>query len=196
MELQPIDKPQLLDPDRIVDPNRGNMRMDHESAAKELREALEATADYGQQLWDHLVAVRQYLMDSLPPDPRAAGPHTQLGAHPTGPDDTDGWQRWVDIYASVTSVLAGRHGDSGYGLGEARGAARLRTEAPNARLAARIQASAEHSEHTEPAEHSKPAVPVENRLGALLRGLGLAALGVLAVRGLRSRPERSPGTQR
>jgi hypothetical protein len=187
VELQPIEKPELLDPDRIVDPNRGNMTVDHESAAKELREALEATAEYGQQLWDHLDAVRHYLMESLPPDPRAAGPHMQSAAHPTGPDDTDGWQRWVDMYASVTSVLAGAHGDSGYGLGEAREAARLRTEAPNARLAARIQASAEQPE---------PAIPVESRIGALLRGFGLAALGLLALRGLRSRAERLPGTPR
>lgn len=185
MELQPIDKPQLLDPNRIVDPNRGNMTVDHESAAKELREALEATAEYGQELWGHLVAVRHYLMESLPPDPGAAGPHTQLGAHPTGPDDTDGWQRWVDVYASVTSVLAGPHGDSGYGLGEARDAARIRTEAPNARLAARVQASARQPE---------PAVPVESRLGALLRGFGLAALALLALRGLRPHAERSPRT--
>lgn len=183
MELQPIDKPQLLDPDRIVDPNRDNMTVDHESAAKELREGLEATANYGQQLWDHLVAVRQYLMESLPPDPRAAGPHMQLGAHPTGPDDAEGWQRWVDTYASVTSVLAGPHGDSGYGLGEARDAARLRTEAPNARLAARIQASAGHVE-------PEPALPVQSRIGSLLRGFGLAALGLLALRGLRPREQR------
>lgn len=186
MELQPIDKPQLLDPDRIVDPNRDNMTVDHESAAKELREALEATAQYGQQLWDHLDAVRHYLMESLPPDPRAAGPHTQLGAHPTGPDDAEGWQRWVDIYAAVTSVLAGAHGDLGYGLGEARDAARIRTEAPNARLAARLQTATEHPE---------PPVVVESKLGALLRGFGLAALGLLALRGLRPRDQGSPGTE-
>lgn len=185
MTPQPIDKPQLLDPDRNVDPNREDITIDHESAAKELREALEATAEYGTQLWDHLDGVRHYLMDSLPPDPRAAGPHTQLGAHPTGPDDTEGWQRWVDIYASVTSVLAGPHGDSGYGLGEARDAARLRTDAPNVRLAARIQTLAKRPE---------PAASVENKTGALLRALGLAALGLLALRGMRPREQRSPET--
>lgn len=181
MELPPIDKPQLLDPDRNVDPNREDMTIDHESAAKELRGALEATASYGTQLWDHLDGVRHYLMDSLPPDPRAAGPHTQVSAHPTGPDDNDGWRRWVDIYASVSSVLAGPHGDSGYGLGEARDAARIRTDAPNARLAARLQPSGEDPERS-----------ADTNFGVLLRGVGLAALALLALRGLRPRDKQSP----
>jgi hypothetical protein len=187
VELQPIPKPQLLDPDRIVDPNREDMTVDHESAAKELRQALEATAAYGTQLWDHLDGVRQYLMESLPPDPRAAGPHNQLGAHPTGPDDIDGWQRWVDAYASVTSVLAGSHGDSGYGLGAAREAARLRATAPNVRLAARVQASTERAESE---------MSAERRFGLALRGIGLAALGLLALRGLRPREKPSSATGR
>jgi hypothetical protein len=187
VELQPIAKPQLLDPDRIIDPNREDMTVDHESAAKELRQGLEATSAYGTQLWDLLDGVRHYLMQSLPPDPRAPGPHTQLGAHPTGPDDTEGWERWVDVYASVTSALAGSHGDSGYGLGAAREAALIRTKAPNVRLAARVQASAE------PAE---PAVPVERRLGLALRGIALAALGLLALRGLRPRERPPSGIER
>lgn len=185
--MQPMEKPELLDPDRIVDPGRGDMSVDHESAARELREALEASCEYGQQLWDHLGAVREYLMESLPPDPRAAGPHTQVGARPTGPDDTEGWQRWVDMYSSVTSVLAGPHGDSGFGFSEAREAARMRSEAPNARLAARLHdgetgAAAERGEAT--AERS---VRHSLSAGAIMRGLGLAALSVLALRGLRPR---------
>lgn len=188
--MQPIAKPQLLDPERIVDPNRDDMTVDHESAAKELRQALEASCDYGRQLWDHLSAVRQYLMDSLPPDPRAAGPHTQLSAHPTGPDDTEGWQHWVDIYASVTSVMAGPHGDSGYGFGEAREAARIRSEAPNARLAARLhdgRTGTPNGRNEPPVETVKRSVEESFSTGALLRGLGLAALSVLALRGLRPR---------
>lgn len=188
--MQPIDRPQLLDPDRVVDPNRDDMTVDHESAAKQLRQALEASCDYGRQLWDHLVAVRQYLMESLPPDPGAAGPHTQVSAHPTGPDDTEGWQHWVDVYASVTSVLAGPHGDSGYGFGEAREAARIRSEAPNARLAARL-----HDGRTgTPKVDDKPTAETAKRqsddslsTGMLLRGLGLVTLSVLALRGLRPR---------
>lgn len=196
--MQPIDRPQLLNPDRIIDPNRDDMTVDHESAAKELRGALEASCDYGQQLWDHLVAVRQYLMDSLPPDPRAASPHTQLSAHPTGPDDAEGWQHWVDMYSSVTSVLAGPHGDSGFGFSEARDAARIRTEAPNARLAARLHdgrtgGTADRSNPSpaaaarEVATTAKRSVEKSVTSGALLRGIGLAALSVLALRGLRPR---------
>jgi hypothetical protein len=189
VELQPIETPELLDPDRIVDPNRGNMTIDHESAAKELREALEATAEYGQQLWHHLVAVRQYLMESLPPDPRAAGPHTQLSAHPSGPDDTEGWQRWADIYASVVAVLAGPHGDHGYGHGEAREAVRIRTQAPNARLAARLHDTLGPGTSGPPATEGEPAERTTGNLDSagVLRGLALAALGLLAVRGLRPR---------
>jgi hypothetical protein len=94
------------------------------------------------------------------------------------------------MYASVTSVMAGPHGDSGYGFGEAREAARIRSEAPNARLAARL-----HDGRTgAPSGQSAPAAddakrPVEESIstGLLLRGLGLAALSVLALRGLRPR---------
>jgi hypothetical protein len=194
--MHPIEKPELLDPDRIVDPNRGDITVDHESAAKELREALEASCEYGRQLWDHLGAVRQYLMASLPPDPRAAGPHTQLSAHPTGPDDSEGWQHWADIYASVTSVLAGPHGDSGYGFAEAREAARIRTEAPNARLAARLHdgktGAASSSDSASQAAREVAATATRSvqeslSAGAIIRGIGVAALGVLALRGLRPR---------
>jgi hypothetical protein len=190
---EPIQKPQLLDPNRTVDPQRDDMTVTHEDAAKELREALEKTCEYGRQLWDHLDAVRHYLMDSLPPDPRSAGPHTRVSARPTGPDDTEGWSKWVDIYASVTSVLAGPHGDSGFGYGEARDAARIRSEAPNARLAARLHDEL-HGDGTfgsSPAPEraaaaaSKAAREVDT--GALLKGVGLAALGVLALRGLSPR---------
>jgi hypothetical protein len=188
--MQPIEKPQLLDPDRVVDPNRNDMTVDHESASKELRGALEATAEYGEQLWDHLTAVRQYLLESLPPDPRAAGPHTQLGARPTGPDDEEGWQRWVDIYASVTSVLAGAHGDSGFGLREASDAARIRTDAPNAQLAKRIQAEygggKDNSQNADSGGSGSPD-PGTIATRSMVRSGGLAVLALLALRGLRPR---------
>src|SRR5579875_504165 len=199
--VEPIDKPQLLDPDRVVDPRRDDMTIDHESAAKELRGALEATAEYGRQLWDHLDAARHYLMASLPPDPRSAGPHTRVGAQPTGPDDTEGWQRWVDVYASVTSALAGPHGDSGFGYREARDAARIRSEAPNVRLAARLadelgmrpgaEGSAGHDESgpagSAPARATAAAAKAFDP-ATLTKGLGVAVLTVLALRGLRPRP--------
>lgn len=187
--IQPIEKPELLDPDRVLDPNRDDFTVDHESAAKELRDALEKTSHYAQQLWDRLDAVRHYLRFMLPPDPRSAGPHTQVGARPTGPDDTDGWSKWVDIYGSVVSVMAGPHGDSGFGYGEARNIARLRSEAPNVRLAARLGKEfgmTDQSGHPDPAKTAAGAAKSVDT-GTLLRGAGLVALVALALRGLRPR---------
>jgi hypothetical protein len=187
--IQPIEKPQLLDPDRVVDPNRNDFTVDHESVAKELRDALEKTTHYAEQLWDHLDGVRHYLRYMLPPDPRSAGPHTQVGAHPTGPDDTDGWSKWVDIYGSVVSVMAGPHGDSGFGYGEARNIARLRSEAPNVRLAARIGQEFGMNEESSQASPAKAAAEAAKSVdtGMLVRGAGLVALVALALRGLRPR---------
>jgi hypothetical protein len=97
------------------------------------------------------------------------------------------------MYASVTSVLAGPHGDSGYGFTEARDAARIRTEAPNARLAARLHDGETGSSDSAPqgarevATTAKRSVQESLTAGAILRGIGVAALSVLALRGLRPR---------
>lgn len=128
--MQPIPTPQVLDPDRVLTNDRGDVTVDHEARAALLDEALQATCSYAQQLWHDLDAMRAYLLTSLPPDPRAPGPHPTASASPTGPDDADGWENWITAYAAVTSVLCGPHGDSGYGLGEARREAELRQTAP------------------------------------------------------------------
>ena len=132
MHLIPIPTPHVLNPDRLLANDRGGFGTadDHKSRADLLDKALQDSCAYAQQLWDNLDAVRHYLMDSLPPDPRSPGPHPSPSAAPTGPDDEQGWENWIAAYASVTSVLCGPHGDSGLGLHEARGAAQERRTAP------------------------------------------------------------------
>ncbi|HEV7206042.1 MAG TPA: hypothetical protein VGN18_15660 [Jatrophihabitans sp.] len=185
--MQPIPTPEVLDPNRVLDNDRGDFTTDHEARAALLEDALHKSCDYAQQLWDTANAMRAYLMNSLPPDPRTPGPHPTTGASPTGPDDSEGWDRWTDAFAAVTSILCGPHGDSGYGLGEARHAAQLRRTAPNLNLAAHL------SQTREPDAAHRPAPSgdqVRRRADSSasprpLRLLAAGVVGVLALRGLR-----------
>jgi hypothetical protein len=170
--MHPIPTPHVLDPDHYLDDNR---TAGDESRVERLEAALAETCAYGRQLWQNLDAVRGYLMASLPSDPRRPGPHPTFSAAPTGPDDEEGWAAWIATYAAATSVLCGPQGDSGLGASEARDAARARREAPNVKVLARFG--------TRPDE--QPPERRSERPGRLLRAAGLAALALLAVRGLR-----------
>jgi hypothetical protein len=178
--MHPMPKPDLLDPDRTKSNERTNLTADdHPTRAEQFDQALHESCEYATELWQHLEATRKYLLDSLPSDPRAPGTNPHSCASPTGPTDEVGWQRWIETYATATSILAGPHGDSGFGLGEAREAARLRRDAPNLRV---LAATNPNVPSPEPA-----ANPVKPPRPSGLRSVGLAALGVLAVRGLRRR---------
>jgi hypothetical protein len=126
-------------------------------------------------------------MESLPPDPRSpeAGPRTC--ASPTGPDDEEGWNRWIHAFAAVTSVLCGPHGDSGYGLSEAQHAAEIRRTAPTVRVFAEHQPNppipATESSSGPVAAPAPAAAPARSKA----KVAALAALAVLALRGLRPR---------
>jgi hypothetical protein len=187
MQPTPIPAPHLLDPDRMLVNDRGGFRVDHEARADVLQKALNETCGYAQQLWHDLDAVRAYLLNSLPPDPRTPDAHPTVSASPTGPDDEEGWEAWITAYAAVTSVLAGPHGDSGFGLGEARRAARDRRTVPVVTEAAdHPEPKAPASDDTEPSPAAEPP-PAHGGFG---RTLGTAVLVLLALRGLR--PRRNP----
>jgi hypothetical protein len=135
--MQEIPPPQVLRADRVSRDDREDMTTeDHRSQAQLLATALEESCAYAQLLWNDLNAARQYLEDTLPPDPRSPGGSLAVSASPTGPDDEPGWQSWIDAYAEITSVLCGPHGDSGFGLGEARRMAHLRRTAPITKIKA------------------------------------------------------------
>jgi hypothetical protein len=134
VELQPIPVPEVLDPDRprlegLIDAE------DRDQAVATMHQALHDACDYGRMLWNVVDRLRHYLMSAVPSDPRGAGPY-RLGAQPTGPDDDDGWQEWMDAYAQATSALTGPHGDSGFGVSEAKREAELRRTASNVRILA------------------------------------------------------------
>jgi hypothetical protein len=114
-----ISKPEVLDPHRYLGNDIDNFTANHEARAVLLQQALEKSCSYAEQLWNELDAMRQYLLDCLPPAPPAASEPTAAGAAPTGPDDEQGWQNWITSFAAVTSVLCGPHGDSGFGLNRA-----------------------------------------------------------------------------
>lgn len=198
--MQPIPTPRLLNPDRVLDSDRNDVTADHQARAALLETALQESCAYAQQLWNSLDATRHYLMDSLPSDPRAPGPHPHASATPTGPDDEQGWHNWIATFATVTSALCGPQGDSGYGLSEARQAAQERRSAPILQLHAEhphlsspaAAASDLTADHTTSTEHQQPGA---GRPAATHRPLGrgrgrpalTAILVLLAVRGLRPR---------
>ncbi len=128
--MDEIPLPNVLDPDRLLTNTRGNMTgEEHEQRANLLQDQLRESCDYAQQLWHRLDQVRAYLIESSPPSSVQPGTADRRGAHPTGPDDDEGWQAWIDAYAAVTSVLTGPRGDSGYGQDQGRDEARLRRTA-------------------------------------------------------------------
>jgi len=182
MEMQKIPRPELLDPDRLLLDTRDDLTADeHASRAALLDHALHDSCSYAQQLWQNLDAVRGYLLASLPPDPRSPDSSGRRSAAPAGPDDEPGWQNWIAAYAAVISVLAGPHGDSGYGSEEAQREARDRrlvlpeppaAEPPGAEPA------------VDPAPARQPAgqaAPSRSRVRLVAR----LAILLLAVRGLR-----------
>lgn len=186
--MQPIPTPQVLDPDRILADDRDDFTVHHHTREQLLDEALHATCAYAQQLWHDLDAMRAYLLDSLPPDPRAPSEHSAVSASPTGPDDDTGWDSWIKAYAAVTSVLCGPGGDSGYGLGEARREAKLRRTAPVLRIHAERPDAQGRVDRTS-VDDSSPKSRSEGR-SRTKHATGTAILVFLALRGLR--PRRRP----
>lgn len=117
----PIPVPSVLNSHRVLSDNRDEMTLDdHRDRADRLERALEQSCAYGRQLWDQLQAVRDYLIASLPSDPRGQPTAARRSAKPEGVGDDAGWAGWVQAYADVTSALAGPRGDSGHGMSEAR----------------------------------------------------------------------------
>lgn len=201
--MNPVRKPQVIDPDRILSDDRDEMTVDqHRTRAQELDKALHESCAYATSLWEHLDAIRQYLFESLPSDPRAPGPHPRSSAAPTGPDDEAGWKAWIATYAAATSILAGPHGDSGLGLSEAKHAAIDRREAPTIKLLAE-KGYAEPTAAPPAAAEDQPA-----RMEALrpprvpdaamrpLRTIAMGVLGALALRGLLVRRSGLPTMSR
>lgn len=192
-----IPKPELLNPDRENRDDREDFTAkDHRSQSQLLAKALGESCAYADQLWEQVNALRGYLLDSLPPDPRSPGPHTTAAASPTGPDDDDGWQNWINVFATTTSVLCGSHGDSGFGLSRARDEARLRRAAPAPTMHAR-QPRLDGPEPTptvsqDPAPTLQPPDEPPADVTATIRSIGKTAVAavvtVLALRGLRTRP--------
>jgi hypothetical protein len=207
MKALPIPKPHVLDPDRLLRDNREHQVIqDHRARAELLDTALHESCAYAAQLWDNLNAIRQYLLDSLPPDPHAATNAVAIGAAPTGPDDEPGWQNWMSAFAAITSMLCGPHGDSGFGLSRAREEAQRRrmappTEAPQAGHAEDepsrgptepVDAPIQPQERTERDGRPQDNAPQERHRYArgVARSAGTAVLIALTLRGLRSRQAR------
>lgn len=163
--METIPKPELLNPGRVDRDDRENMTSeDHRSRWQLIARALDESCEYGQQLWDALANARAYLVRSLPTPVGVSGPQREFTA-PTGPEDDAGWQDWMEVYAGVTSVLAGAHGDSGYGQIEANQEAQARrtpsgtTAHPEPSVA---PGAVEAIDPTDPATHAANAAALEH----------------------------------
>ena len=141
--------------------------------------------------------MRQYLLDSLPPAPSGPGQHTTASASPTGPDDEQGWQKWITAFAEVASVLCGPHGDSGFGLSRAHEEAQIRRTAPVAPtraehadpdvdLAERAERRSHNAHSTSPTRTNSTAASAEEPAEPRWRSARIAGgvVGLLALRGL------------
>ena len=177
--MQPIPQPAVLDPDRVLTDARKDLTVDDVTRAEALERALHETCAYAQQLWQSLDEARNYLWNSVPPDPRGTSA-ARTGASPTGPDDDTGWESWIAAFARVTSTLVGPQGDSGFGHGEARQAAELRRTAPVSRL------HAAHPELDEAARDTSPSQlhdnGVRNGMSPLFRAAAFGAGAGVALR--------------
>jgi hypothetical protein len=190
--MQEIPRPALLDPDRLLLDDRNDLSAEeHANRAASLDKALHETCSYAQQLWQDLDALRSYLLENLPPGTGTAGDGQRRSAAPTGPDDEEGWERWAAAYAAVTSVLAGPHGDSGFGMDEARREARdRRVMLEQLATAEETAAQAEQAVPSQPGEtgagetdsRSERSAGKGRRRG---RAAARAVVVLLAVRGLR-----------
>ena len=161
MDALPIPKPQVLDPHRLLVNDEDNFTANHEARAVLLQRALETSCGYADQLWDDLNAMRQYLLDCLPPDPHTTPSPVATGAAPTGPEDEHGWQNWMTAFAEVTSVLCGPHGDSGFGLSRAREEAQRRRTSPPA--AATQAGTTQDDPSAAPTEQADPPTPTPHQ---------------------------------
>jgi hypothetical protein len=195
--MHPIPRPDVFDPERAMSDEREGMTVDeHRARAAEAIDALKDLREYGVILWEHLDLARHYLYDSLPSDPRQPGTTPRLSASPTGPDDEDGWSRWMAAYAEVTSALAGPHGDSGFGASEAKLEAQRRRSAPNVRVAVEMHEALQADRAEQAARAAAPPKPTPpprepespekapSSRGSRLKSAGIGVLTVLAIRGL------------
>jgi hypothetical protein len=147
--------PTLLTPDRQVVNSRGDfVDRDRQNLIPALERCVADLCAYSQKLWNDMTAMPTYLLHDQPPSrwegQQIGQPQGDLGGdiQPTtttseeavgAADDADGpvaWSTWIAAYAAVTSVLAGAHGDSGFGMHEAHALARLRQRMPSALAAA------------------------------------------------------------
>lgn len=118
-DITDIPRPQVLDPQRPLRRRGTELFEDDRPEVDLLRQALEDSCAYAAQLWDALNHMRAYLLVSLPPVAGPAEVH-RVGASPVGPEDDQGWQAWIQAFATTTSVLCGPHGDGGFGFSRAR----------------------------------------------------------------------------
>jgi len=103
----------------ILDPNFGSTSGRRDQAedgpsVPSLEDRFRAVCEYGRALWNELAETRRYLRDEV-----AGSDGIVQGNHPALLRDQESWQKWAALYEEVCAVLAGTHGDNGFGRSEA-----------------------------------------------------------------------------
>lgn len=185
--METIPQPQLLDTDHLLANEGGEPSTtdDPKARAEQLDAALHETCEYGQKMWHDLNAVREYLLASLPSDPRLPGMDLTACASPTGPDDDEGWQKWINAFAEVSSVLRGPHGDSEFGRTEAQHEADLRRSARVREMAPDAGGARRPSEPEPPRPGGHAAARSTPAWSPALKGGAVALLAAMTLRAFR-----------
>jgi hypothetical protein len=103
--------PDILDSDPTARVHEREAEQDLHEALERAQAGLRRTRDYGRTLWTQLDEARRYLLDEV-----AGGEDARHRAMLT---DRSAWRAWVEVFARVSSALAGVTGDSGLGRSEA-----------------------------------------------------------------------------
>jgi hypothetical protein len=110
----------LTDPERATlrnrDPERSGDAGPVYDDSDDGEDASDDVAAYARQLWVALDEGARYLLEQL----ARGGGGPLLAEHRPLLSTEEQWQQWCTVYADVLSVLAGPHGDQGYGEQEAR----------------------------------------------------------------------------
>jgi hypothetical protein len=103
--------PELLD--AALDGRTDWTHADEGQLREQLRRSeaeLQRCREYGRVLWSRLDQSRRYLLDHVA---GGEGDATSMLRHECE------WQTWGDLFSVVSSTLAGRAGDAGFGSSEA-----------------------------------------------------------------------------
>lgn len=123
MAMTEIPMPLVLSPAvlSVIDADEG--QTDDQVHLGRLADALQKASSYGQQLWQELLATREYLLEVVARGNVGDRGPMLADRGPLLVNDLQ-WRTWSEQYAAVCNALRGLAADDEFGRREARGEAR------------------------------------------------------------------------